>query len=132
MKKTVVVSAGIIRDAGKILITQRRPSCGVAPLLWEFPGGKIELDETPQNCLVREIKEEIGIEIESEELFDVFSFAYPEQLHVILIVYFAKKLSGVEQLLDIQDFRWVSIAEFNNFEFAPADVEIVHKLQSLQ
>jgi 8-oxo-dGTP diphosphatase len=86
--RQIIVTAGVIRDEqGKVLITQRLPKAH-AGLLWEFPGGKLEVGEEPMNGLIRELQEELGIVVGNLTLFDVVSHVYAEaDMQVVLLVY---------------------------------------------
>ena len=122
------VVAGVIRDEnGKILITQRNLKKAQGGL-WEFPGGKIEPNETKENAIVREIKEELEIDIQVENYLAEKVFNYPEK-DINLIALECKKVSGDIKLLEHEDYRWVTNKELDNFEFAPADIFIVEKLK---
>ena len=120
-----VVAAVIKDEAGKILITQRNLQKSQGGL-WEFPGGKIEPNETKENAIVREIKEELDIQVESYLSEKVFN--YPEK-DINLIALECKKINGDIKLLEHEDYRWVANSELLNFEFAHADIFIVEKLK---
>lgn len=122
-----VVAAVIKDDSGKILITQRnlkKPQGG----LWEFPGGKIEPNETKEQAIIREIKEELTIDINVKNYIDEKIFTYPEKV-INLIALECSIINGNIELLEHEDYRWVSSSELENFEFAPADMFIVEKLK---
>lgn len=130
--RPLVVVAAVIRDGDKILIAQRASSSRFGAGQWEFPGGKLEFGETPEECLVREIKEELNLEIEVEKLFDVVSHVYDDgaaALHVIILGYFAKVVGGILEMREVADARWVRKNEFANFTFASADVPFVERLR---
>ena len=117
-----VVAAVIKNEDGKILITQRNLQKSQGGL-WEFPGGKIEPNETKENAIVREIKEELDIDIQVERYLSEKVFNYPEK-DINLIALECKKINGDIKLLEHEDYRWVA-----NFDFAPADIFIVEKLK---
>ena len=122
------VVAGVIKnEEGKILITQRNLKKAQGGL-WEFPGGKIEPNETRENAIVREIKEELDIDIQVENYLSEKVFNYPEK-DINLIALECKKINGDVKLLEHEDYRWVDNSELENFEFAPADLFIVEKLK---
>lgn len=124
----VNVVAAVIKDEnGKILITQRNLKKAQGGL-WEFPGGKIEQNETKENAIVREIKEELEIDIQVESYLAEKVFNYPEK-DINLIALECKKVSGDIKLLEHEDYRWIDNSELGNFEFAPADLFIVEKLK---
>ena len=124
----VNVVAAVIKDEnGKILITQRNLKKAQGGL-WEFPGGKIEPNETRENAIVREIKEELDLDIQVENYISEKVFNYPEK-DINLIALECKKIKGDIKLLEHEDYKWISSSELENFEFAPADIFIVEKLK---
>jgi mutator protein MutT len=124
----IEVSAALIFRDGKLLITQRHVRSHLGGL-WEFPGGKREAGETFAQCLVREIREELGVEISVSELFEEISHDYPEKsVHLKLFV--CKLLSGEPQPLDCAAIRWVNKAELDDYEFPAADAQLLEKLKS--
>lgn len=122
-----VVAAVIKDDNGKILITQRNLKKSQGGL-WEFPGGKIEPNETKEQAIIREIKEELTIDINVKDYIDEKIFIYPEK-DINLIALECSIINGNIELLEHEDYRWVSSSELENFEFAPADMFIVEKLK---
>lgn len=125
-----VVAAIITNNEGKILITQRnfKKSQGG---LWEFPGGKIEKGETREEAIIREIKEELTIEINVESYFSEKIFEYPEK-SINLIAFNCRIKSGNIYLTEHEEARWVEKKDLNKFEFASADTFIVKKLQGIE
>jgi 8-oxo-dGTP diphosphatase len=123
----VEVSAALIFRDGKLLITQRHADAHLGGL-WEFPGGKREPDETFEQCLVREIREELGVEISVGGLFEEISHAYPEK-SVHLKFFVCKLLSGEPQPLDCAAVRWVERPELAGFEFPAADRFLLEKIK---
>lgn len=126
----IEVSAALIFHGGKLLITQRHAGAHLGGL-WEFPGGKREPDETFEQCLIREIREELGVEISVGELFEEVAHTYPEK-SVRLKFFVCKLLSGEPQLLDCAAACWVSRAELANFEFPAADAQLLARLGSFE
>ena len=122
-----VVAAVIKDDRGKILITQRNLKKSQGGL-WEFPGGKIEPNETKEQAIIREIKEELTIDINVKNYIDEKIFTYPEK-DINLIALECSIINGNIELLEHEDYRWVSSSELENFEFAPADMFIVERLK---
>ena len=122
-----VVAAVIKDENGKILITQRNLKKAHGGL-WEFPGGKIETNETRENAIIREIKEELDVDIEVESYLSEKVFNYPEK-DINLIVLECKKINGEIRLLEHEDYKWVSKNELDNFKFAPADLFIIEKIR---
>ena len=113
------VVAGLVRDGERFLICQR-PAHKARGLMWEFAGGKVEAGESGQQALKRELREELGIEVEVQEQVADVSYAYPE-LSVHLTLYGAAITSGTPQLLEHNDLRWIALDEANNADFCPAD-----------
>lgn len=121
------VVAAVIRDeAGRILITQRNLKKAQGGL-WEFPGGKIEPEETKEHAIVREIKEELDVDIEYKDYLAEKVFEYPEKT-INLIALECKKINGEIRLLEHESYAWVYEKELNDYEFAPADLFIIEKL----
>jgi mutator protein MutT len=124
---TVIVTAAIIVKASKILIAQRKDK-GNERLKWEFPGGKLEeYDNGPKECLKREIMEELDIEIEIGDIFEVVYHKY-EATNILLLCYIARYLSGEPKAIDCNDFRWIDIKDLDKYELANADIQIRNKL----
>lgn len=117
------VTAAILRRGGRVLVAQRRGPEWLAGK-WEFPGGKIEAGESGEACLARELREELGIEVEVGRLLGVFEHSYP-QLRVALHAYGATLLEGEPVAHDHSAVRWVEPGELRDIDWAPADVPIV-------
>lgn len=122
----LLVTAGIIELDGKILIAKRREGKCLEPL-WEFPGGKMEEGETPEECLQRELMEELSFHTEIGEYFCTSEFDCGEK-HITILAYKVKYLSGELKIVDHDDVKWVTLEELQNFEFVRADKLIVEKL----
>lgn len=120
------VTAGIIWKNDRILITLRPPK-GLLGGLWEFPGGKKEEDESLQNCLKREIDEELDIDIDVGDLFIVVNHAYTH-MKITLHVFYCMWKKGEPKTLACHAFRWVKIRELNQFAFPAADRKVIEKL----
>jgi 8-oxo-dGTP diphosphatase len=129
-KNCIEVSAALIFRDGKLLITQRHAQSHLGGL-WEFPGGKREAGETFEQCLVREIREELGVEVSVGELFEEISHDYPEK-SVHLKFFICELLSGEPQPLDCAAVKWADKNELANFEFPAADVQLIERLQRLE
>ena len=121
----IVTAAAMIRG-GKVLIAQREAGSHME-YCWEFPGGKLEPGETPEECIVREIKEELDMEIEVLDIYKVVKFDYKEK-DILLLCYLCKVAKGEGKAIECNDFRWVGREELVNYEFVPADLPIVEKL----
>lgn len=123
----IPVAAAIIEnEQGMVLIARRKEGKSQGGL-WEFPGGKIEVDETAENCLRRELLEEMNIAIEPYAFFGGNDHFYGD-VHIRLVAYKAKFLSGEIKLIDHDDYTWVGRAQLVEYEFAPADVKFVEML----
>jgi 8-oxo-dGTP diphosphatase len=121
------VIAGIIRNDDNILIAQRMRDSALASLKWELPGGKIEENETAEECLKRELKEELGIETEILDLFSSNTHSYKD-IEIELHVYNVRYLSGVLKLNSHEKFIWVAINKLVDYDFAEADIPIIEKI----
>jgi len=120
------VSAALIFHDGKLLITRRHSDAHLGGL-WEFPGGKREPDETFEQCLVREIREELGVEISVGKLFESVTHAYPEK--TVRLKFFVCRLKrGEPQKLGCAAFKWIRAAELDNYQFPAADTKLLEKL----
>ena len=126
--RVIEVSAALIFRAGQLLITQRHAQAHLGGL-WEFPGGKREAGETFEQCLVREIREELGVEISVSELFEEIRHDYPEK-SVHLKFFRCQLLTGEPQPLDCAAAKWVGQNELARFEFPAADARLLEKLKS--
>lgn len=127
------IGAALIRQGGKLLITQRPPH-GLLGGLWEFPGGKQHADETLPECVRREIREELGVEIAVGELFARVRHAY-SHFHITLHVYECRLERGRLRRIGVADFRWVLPRQLNEFAFPKADrviIERLHDSKSIQ
>ena len=130
----LLVTAGIIirkKPRLEILITQRPSPKTYSPNLWEFPGGKVHEHENPQDGLVREIKEELGLTVTPGKLFMKHTHSYvfsSKKITVDLRFYFCTILRGSLTLLDCQDARWVCVHDLNTFTFCDADLPVIQKL----
>jgi mutator protein MutT len=124
-----IIGVAAIWDSNqeKILIDRRRLE-GQMGGLWEFPGGKIEKNETIQECIKREIKEELGIEIEVEGHLITVDHSY-DHLQVTLIVHHCRHLSGIPQPLESAEIRWVTVDELKQYPFPEGNTQIINALQ---
>lgn len=118
-KKNIRVVAAVIERDGKYLITQRRKTA-VLPNLWEFPGGRVEDGEDDSTALKREIMERLDVEISVGSLISYVRHPY-EHYTVELFLYECKIQTDTLKCSAVQDFRWVTSREFENYEFTPAD-----------
>jgi len=127
--KHIDVTAGIIWRDNEFLITQRLNNDPTVPGLWEFPGGKLEDGETLEECLARELKEELDIEVSVGKQVFVNDHEYPNKV-IRLIFFIVDYISGEIKLNDHEDAKWISVAEIDAYEFAPADIPVLAKLQN--
>ena len=123
--KTINVVAAVIFKDGKIFATQR--GYGAFKDGWEFPGGKIELEETPQEALVREIQEELDVKIEVGDLIDTIEYDYPS-FHLSMDCFWCIVTDGEITLKEAEDARWLSKDELYSVDWLPADMELIEKL----
>ena len=124
----IEVAAGLVFRGGKLLITQRAPDSHLGGL-WEFPGGKREANETFEECLRRELREELGIEVEVRELIESIDHDYPER-SVHLKFFRCAWLRHEPQKLFCHDFVWITAGELSNYEFPAADARLLEKLRN--
>lgn len=121
------VAAAIIQKGKKILICQRGAG-GSTAFLWEFPGGKLEPDETLEECLVRECKEELEIDIKVGKIFAETEYEYPDRR--IAFTFFEAEITGGKIKANVhKDIKWVITAELMDYEFCPADIGIIKRLR---
>lgn len=123
----IEVAGALIRQGDKFLICQRAPK-KARGMLWEFVGGKLEKNETGPEALVRECREELGIEVAVVRKFMDVTHVYPD-ITVHLTVYLTSIVSGTPQLLEHNDIRYITPPEISSYEFCPADAPILQKLQ---
>ena len=122
------VVAALIWDKGKFMICQR-PAHKARGLLWEFVGGKVEPGETQAQALIRECREELDITLAVGEVFMEVVHEYPD-LTVHLTLFHAAIASGVPKKLEHNDIRWITVNEIDQYEFCPADEEILRRLKN--
>ena len=128
MKITEVVAA-LIWNGDKFMICQR-PAHKARGLLWEFAGGKVEPGETKEQALIRECREELAVTISVGDVFMDVTHEYPD-LTVHLTLLNATISEGEPQKLEHNDIKWITPSEISNYEFCPADVEILEKIRSI-
>lgn len=127
MKKTVkVVGAVSINEQGETLCALRSPNMS-QPNVWEFPGGKIEEGESPEESLIREIKEELGCTVEVYELIEDVVHEYPN-IVVHLLTYKTKIVEGAPTAKEHAELKWMRFDELRSFQWAPADIPTVEAL----
>ena len=122
----IEVVAALIWDKDKFMICQR-PAHKERGLLWEFVGGKVEQGETKEQALVRECQEELAVTLSVGDVFMDVVHEYPD-LTVHLTLFNAVILEGIPKKLEHNDIKWITPSEISNYEFCPADVEILKKI----
>ena len=126
VRQPIRVVAAVIAHEGRYLITQRRPTA-VLPLLWEFPGGRVEPGETDADALKREVRHRLSVGIDVGELISFVSHPY-EHYVVDLHLYDCKVVDGTLRAANVNDFRWVTSEQFDRLPFTPADEASMNKL----
>ena len=129
-KKIIGVSAALIFRDGKLLIAQRLAKAHLGGL-WEFPGGKREVGETFEQCLVREIREELDVDISVGELFEEITHDYPQK-SIHLKFFKCRLIQGEPKPIECAALAWIQKDELKNFPFPNADAQLLQKLKSPQ
>ncbi len=125
-RRTIRVVAAVVERDGRYLITQRRPNA-VLPLLWEFPGGKVEYGESDGEALRREMQERLGIDVSVGSLISYVTHPY-EHYTVDLFLYECRATATGLACKNVHAFRWVTSVEFDQYPFTPADEASMTKL----
>ncbi len=125
-RRIIEVVGAIIRDGDQYLVGQRAANKSQGGL-WEFMGGKIEPGETPEQALARECREELALEIENEHIIDSVVHEYPEKTIRLTLISCSPKSGSIPKALEHQQIRWVTRAEMDAMDFAPADRELIRK-----
>jgi 8-oxo-dGTP diphosphatase len=123
----VQVAAGLIVQDGRYLIARRKPGVHLGGL-WEFPGGKREAEESLEDCLRRELREELGIEVTQPVFYRVLRHEYPEK-SVELYFFRCSVRAGQARAMDCEELRWVAPEELSRFEFPAADRALIEELK---
>jgi 8-oxo-dGTP diphosphatase len=123
------IGVGVVCNKQRKVLIDRRRAQGEMGSLWEFPGGKIEPHETIQDCIKRELREELGIEVLVGECLITIEHQYPE-FQVILFVHYCQYIGGIPQAIECEEVRWVNIEELDKYVFPDANYEIITLLKS--
>lgn len=129
MRRKIRVVGAMIEKDGRYLITQRPPTATL-PLLWEFPGGRVEPGETDPEALARELREEMAIDVAVGDRCVHVEHAY-EEYDIDFCVYRCRLVSGPVQNIRVHTHRWVKPEELDDYEFPPADEKTIAKLLGL-
>lgn len=127
MRNITEVVAALVWEGDKFMICQR-PAHKARGLLWEFVGGKVEPGESKEAALIRECREELGVTVSVGKVFLDVLHEYPD-LTVHLTLFHAAIAAGVPQKLEHEDIQWISVSQIPDYDFCPADVEILEKLK---
>ena len=125
MHRTIKVVAAIIIEDGRLFATQR--GYGAWKDWWEFPGGKVETGETPEDALVREIKEELDTLVSVEEFFMTVEYDYPE-FHISMDCFICSIISGELTLLEHESSSWLPLSDPWQVRWLPSDIEVVEQI----
>ena len=125
---TEVVAALIWDKFNKKFMICQRPANKSRGLLWEFAGGKVEPNESKEAALARELKEELNINAKAESIFTEVTHIYPD-IKIHLTLFNTKIISGTPEKIEHNDIRWITADEISNYEFCPADTEILKLIQ---
>ena len=123
------VVAALIWDENRFLACQR-PAPKARGLLWEFVGGKVEPGETKKQALIRECQEELAVTVAVQDVFMEVDHVYPD-LTVHLTLFNASITEGIPQKIEHNDLRWITVEEIDQYEFCPADEEILRRLKEV-
>ena len=128
---TVVVAAAIIVEGGRVLLTQRKRGSHLEGM-WEFPGGKVEDGEDPKDALARELREELGVDVDVGDIVEV-TFPEDETKSVLRLFYRAPRRAGSPEprALDVAAFDWADPDALDPAKFPPADVAVLRKVKAL-
>jgi 8-oxo-dGTP diphosphatase len=131
VRLVLVAACALIDPDGRVLIAQRPQDKSMAGL-WEFPGGKVEPGEQPEQCLIRELKEELGITVKEECLAPLTfaSHSYPD-FHLLMPLYVCRRWEGIVTAQEQQALKWVRPGELKNYPMPPADEPLISHLTTL-
>jgi 8-oxo-dGTP diphosphatase len=123
-----LVVAALVRAEGRVLVSRRRADQAM-PLLWEFPGGKVEPGESPELALAREVREELGCDVRVGRIFEVVFHAYAE-FDLYMLVYACQIVAGTPAPVEVAEVAWVDAARLPELDLLPADYPLARALAS--
>jgi 8-oxo-dGTP diphosphatase len=126
MRARKLVVAALVRDGARVLMSRRRADQPM-PGLWEFPGGKVEQGESPTDALAREVREELGCDVEVGRIHEVVFHPYPE-FDLYMLVYAATISRGTPSAVDVAEIAWVEATRLPELELLPADYPLARAL----
>jgi 8-oxo-dGTP diphosphatase len=130
-KLLIVAAAALIDGDGRVLLA-RRPKGKAMAGFWEFPGGKLDEGETPEGALVRELKEELGIDAEAQCMAPIaFASHATDEYHLLMPLFALRKWRGIAHAIEHEALAWVRPASFTDYELAPADKPLAAQLREL-
>lgn len=131
-KNLVIVASIAIIDANDQILIAKRPNKKHLSGFWEFPGGKVEKGESPENALVREVKEELNIDINNKCIAPLtFSEFNYENFHLLLLLYVCRRWEGEPMSMEKNEIKWVSVNTLRQYKMPPADDSLIYSLQDL-
>lgn len=121
-----LVVAALVRDGRRVLVSRRKADQPM-PLLWEFPGGKVEPGEDPTHALAREVREELGCGVRVGRIHEVVFHAY-ERFDLVMLVYCCEIVEGTPSAVDVQEVQWVEATRLPELDLLPADYPLARAL----
>lgn len=131
MNILLVVAVALVDKDKRVLLAQRPEGKALAGL-WEFPGGKVDVDERPEEALIRELKEELNIEVQEACLAPLtFASHFYETFHLLMPLYICRRWEGQVQSMEGQSLKWVRPLDLRKYPMPPADIPLIPVLQEL-
>ncbi len=131
MKLLLVVAVALV-DADKRILIARRPEGKQMAGLWEFPGGKVEAGERPEETLIRELREELGIEVKEACLAPLTFASHPyETFHLLMPLYVCRRWEGTPRMIEHSALAWVHVNDLRNYPMPPADEPLIPMLRDM-
>ena len=131
-KNLVIVASIALIDANDQILIAKRPNKKHLSGFWEFPGGKVEKGESPENALVREVKEELNIDINNKCIAPLtFSEFNYEKFHLLLLLYVCRRWEGEPMSMEKNEIKWVKVNTLRQYKMPPADDSLIYSLQDL-